>query len=372
MQYFRLRFDFPDVGQRSIVVDRLQRLYAQLDAEIPEKDQEEHLLLATWNIRDIGKDYLKYAGTPDKKKMRRGKGPRMKETYYYIAEIISRFDFVAVQEVNDIEEWEIVMGILGRDWDYIATDVTDSRLGGNGERLTYVYDRRKVFFRKIAGELVLPNELLISKVATSDKKLYAGKQFSRTPFLASFQSSWFQFDICTVHIYYGEDSGPKLAQRIEEIERVAAYLSEVADSAIAKRKALIILGDFNIVSPEHETMAALKKHGFLFPGTEFFKTNVSGTKYYDQIAFKAKGGILGVKPTDTAGDAFGTFEFFKSVFRAEDAEAYKASMLAIGIKETNLPKSFLDWRTYQMSDHKPLWVRIAVNDSANYLNSLKA
>jgi len=31
---------------------------------------------------------------------------------------------------------------------------------------------------------------------------------------------------------------------------------------------------------------------------------------------------------------------------------------------------YLDWRTYQFSDHLPLWVRLQVNDSANYLQTI--
>jgi len=29
----------------------------------------------------------------------------------------------------------------------------------------------------------------------------------------------------------------------------------------------------------------------------------------------------------------------------------------------------MDWRTYQLSDHKPMWVRLNTNDSRAYLES---
>jgi hypothetical protein len=119
---------------------------------IPPKDADQNLLLATWNIRDFDK------------RNRRGFGPRLPESHFYIAEVISRFDFVAVQEVNRLREWKMVMDILGPDWSYIATDVTDPALGGNGERMTFAYDKRKVWFKHIAGEIVLPTHMLISKV----------------------------------------------------------------------------------------------------------------------------------------------------------------------------------------------------------------
>ena len=47
------------------------------------------------------------------------------------------------------------MRILGPDWDFIATDVTEG-IAGNRERMVFIYNRGKVWFRNIAGELVLP------------------------------------------------------------------------------------------------------------------------------------------------------------------------------------------------------------------------
>jgi hypothetical protein len=183
-------------------------------------------LLGTGNVRDLGKP------------SRWGYGPRLKESFFYIAEIISRFDLVAVQEVNELKSLEVVMDILGPDWDFIATDVTDRSLGGNGERLTYVYDTRKVKFQNIAGEVVLPADMLISRVEfegeedDDSKRLVASKQFRRSPFLTRFQSGWLKFDLCTVHIYYGSDYGEKLDERIDEIRQIANYMAKRADDGL--------------------------------------------------------------------------------------------------------------------------------------------
>jgi len=155
--YPRLKWLISDSAMRDFARQRLIALVKQLDAALPDKDVENNLLLATWNIRDLGKID------------RRGYGKRLPDSFFYIAEIISRFDFVAVQEVNELDEWEIIMDILGPTWDYIATDVTDTKLGGNGERLTYVFDRRKVRFLNIAGEIVLPADMLISNHVVSPR-----------------------------------------------------------------------------------------------------------------------------------------------------------------------------------------------------------
>jgi endonuclease/exonuclease/phosphatase family metal-dependent hydrolase len=361
MDYYQLRYDFSDSAERSRVIGNLQRLRAALDQQIPPKDQTDSLLLATWNVRDLGKDYLLGLDPAyDKRRMRRGAGPRQPESFWYIAEIISRFDFVAVQEVNEIDEWEKIFSILGRDWDYIATEVTDPKLGGNGERLLFAYDKRKVFFRKIAGEIVLPPDMMVTDATKT------GKQFARTPFLTSFQAGWFKFDICTVHIFYGKERGPALAQRVSEIDRIAAFLAKYARQAFRHAQSLFLLGDFNIISPDHETMQALKAHGFGSPGSDYFRTNVTHTMFYDQIAYLSRGsGIDVAGQTDLPDSDYGTFAFFDHVYRDGDAAEYAAQMA-----QSNKAK-YSDWRTYQLSDHQPLWVRLKVNDSGAYLEKLK-
>ena len=367
--YYHLRYRIRDKVERARVIDNLQALRAQLDKEIPAKDADRNLLVASWNIRDFGK------------RNRRGYGKRAPETFFYIAEILSRFDLIAVQEVNELPEWEIVMDILGRDWDYIATDETDPKLGGNGERLTYCFDKRKLWFKNISGEIVLPSNMLISKalVETAEgKKLYAGKQFRRTPFVTSFQSGWFKFDICTVHLYYGEETGPKLKERIEEIGRIADYFGSRADKALKNDKALILLGDFNIVNPEHDTMKALTKSGFKVPKVLAEPTNFLRSKYYDQIAFKTKPAVLEYieKTSGTLGNRnAGIVDIFKNLYtesqQGQYVEQMKESSNGKGKSAAELKKYYPAWLTYQLSDHKPLWVRINSNESAAYLDQMR-
>jgi hypothetical protein len=376
MEYWRLRFDdWMPAADRKRVVGNLETLRAQLDEEVPAKNTESDLLLGTWNLRDFGKVN------------RKGFGDRQPESFFYIAEVLSRFDFVAVQEVNELDEWEKVMKILGSDWSWIATDVTDPGLGGNGERLTYLYDTRKVHFRNIAGELVLPADLLISTaVKPKDDPTEVvdvageevGKQFRRTPFAALFQAAWFKYEICTVHIYYGDESGQKLEERIAEIERVGQFFGKRAKSALSDGRSLILLGDFNIVGRDHKTMKALEKAGFKVPKAlqEAPATNVEKNKYFDQIAFQATPGELDEldKPGAGAAGGAGSVDIYKQLYTADRFDDYeaqaKASPNGKDKSGDKLRDYYLDWRTYQFSDHAPLWVKLPVNDSAKYLKSL--
>lgn len=373
MNYHLLRHRI-DEPEQARVVRNLVALRRQLSADIPPKDAEENLLLATWNVRDLGKVN------------RRGFGERLPESYFYIAEVLSRFDFVAVQEVNELNEWQAVTEILGGDWDWIATDVTDPRMGGNGERLTYLFDRRKVWFQNIAGEIVLPANLLISaniKVEDPDDEdetveigqNEVGKQFRRTPFTAMFQAGWSKFDICTVHIYYGKESGAELEERIQEIDRIATYFGERAETAFEDERSLVLLGDFNVVGPEHRTMKALLDAGFEVPGVlQGLASNVGRDKFYDQIVFRTRPGDLDYLDSDAEGakGRAGAFEIFQQVFTEAQFRDYEQAAKGTpnGERADDLEQYYLQWRTYQFSDHLPLWVRLNVNKSTAYLEDL--
>ena len=362
---------------RDRTIANLGALREQLSEALPAKDAEDHMLLGTWNIRDFGKA----------ENLRKGRGPRLPETHFYIAEVISRFDFVAVQEVNDLPEWARVMRILGPDWDFIATDVTDPELGGNGERLTFVFDTRKVRFRHIAGEIVLPPDKLVSENVVPEEDdegasgevagQPVGRQFARSPFVASFRSNWFKFDICTVHIYYGEEHGEKLRRRVAEIREIAEYFGSRAVDALESGTSLILLGDFNVVGPEHETMAALLASGFKTAGTlENIASNIGRDKYYDQIVFHTRPGVLEYSetPTPDGKPRAGIFEIFHNVFTEAQLDDYQsaASATTAGDDKTGdeLRDYYLDWRTYQFSDHLPMWIQLRVNDSSSYLERM--
>lgn len=363
MFYSQLR-KIKDEAERKRAVNSLIRLRSQLDSIVPPKDSEDNLLLATFNIRDFGK------------KNRRGWGNRLPESLFYIAEVISRFDFIAIQEVNELKEWQEVMKILGSSWDYIATDETDRALGGNGERMVFAYDKRKVWFQNIAGEIVLPPKMLISGVSLEKKgdTVIAGNQFKRTPFIASFQSGWFKFDICTVHIYYGASSGEKLDQRVEEIGKIAEYLSERADRALGVDRALILLGDFNINSPDHKTMTALTSNGFVIPESLKKNPTTKTGMHYDQIAFKEKSTVIEYIENSSDKNA-GVVPLFDEVFSDNNFKEYKdiVSATTKGKKakdDRELKKVYSEWRTYQFSDHYPMWVKIKTDGSKDYLDRM--
>lgn len=336
--------------ERKRTAKKILELRNMLDQEIPVRSVNQTLLLATWNLRDF--DSNKF-----------GHGPRLEESYFYIAEIISRFDLIAIQEVNaDIRPLKKLMKILGKNWEYIVTDAT-AGISGNSERMAFIYDANKVTFQRVAGEIVLPQSQLIQD----------NRQFARTPFMVAFQCGWFRFHLCTVHIYYGADRGEKLERRIDEIRNLSKFLGKRASK---EKENYIILGDFNIVSPEHETMKALLDNGFEVPEEIRKPSNIGRTKYYDQIAFKTQANEL--KLGDSEKNA-GVVEFFNTIFTEEEYEIYHDYMNP-EIRDYITPERprqefqkkryYRQWKTFQISDHLPMWVELKIDFSEDYLDLL--
>jgi endonuclease/exonuclease/phosphatase family metal-dependent hydrolase len=306
------------------------------DDGVPERVRSSKLLLATWNIREF--ESAKY-------------GAREKEALYYIAEIIDHFDIVAVQEVReDLSSLERVMSILGAWWDYLLTDVTRGQQG-NTERMAFVYDTRKIRFGGLAGEVVVP--------PAADAP---AEQHARTPFIVGFRTGWFKFTICTAHAYYGADS-PTDPQRLREIQRLATHLADEVGKRSAWARNMILLGDFNIFSVNDATFTALTAAGFqVHPKLLDIGSNVDQSKHFDQIAFIAPD----LKDKLEECNA-GVFNYYKYVYRDSDAATYEA---LVPKTSTGKPGSYKTWRTYQMSDHLPMWIELRVDFSREYLNSL--
>lgn len=330
-----------DDTERVRVIEKLLALRAQLDREIPAKTATDTLLLATWNIREFGDN-------------------RRIESLHYLAEIISRFDLIAVQEVSsNLDGLAKLVELLGPNWDYIVTDSTKGTAGG-GERMAFIYDKCKVFFRKMAGEIVLPKNKLIDQT----------DQFARTPFCVAFQAGWFRFILATVHIYYGT-AKKEDPRRVEEISAVAKFLKERANK---EGESYIILGDFNIFSTTDATMKALEKQSFYIPvAIREHPSDLGKSKHYDQIAFKLK--------IDTNMTVFnekkqraGTFDFSETIYPPQDVNIYAGyfdEKYTKGKTEEEIKKYYLtNWRTFEMSDHLPLWIELQIDFSNQYLQNI--
>ena len=345
MQHYAGLKRIKDAKVRRRTVEGLKRLRQALAAAIPARTATDTLLLATWNIREF--DSGKY-------------GYRREEPYYYIAEIVSRFDLIATQEVRDgLYPLQTLVRLLGSDWDFLVTDVT---LGapGNSERMAYLFDRRKVSFTGLAAELVLPKEK-----GAKDEPV----QMARSPYVAGFRAGRAYLTLATVHIYYGKGVALE-PRRLAEISAFAKTIAkhagklsgapQYAPGAIPTPDNLVMLGDFNIFNRHDVTMRAITKAGFVVPDAlqEVPGSNVAKNKHYDQIAYYKK--LARLKATGKAG----VFDFYEHVYRLADEGEYAHE------RAQRPGRSFKEWRTYRMSDHLPMWIELSLDDADTYLASL--
>ncbi len=359
MAFYRLLGNYendPDYPNKQAWISaRLLTLRHDLHETIEKDRQPNSLIIGSWNIRAFDDGV-----------------PRMDESYHYIVEIIDHFDVCAIQEVKtDLAPLRRLKKLLGPDWDFFVSDVSTHK-GGNNERMAFVYNTNRVFFRNLIGEVVLGKEDLSS-----------GQQPARSPFVASFQAGWFKFSLCSAHIVFGDN----LKMRAEEIGAIADTLVKRAKS---EDQVHIFLGDMNIEKEDDEVMQALKESELTVP--DFGPTNMGGNRWFDQMAFTEKGkagrktrllrhgrfdwrhAVFGPHPKDDAPEltAKDKADGKDRPTAAAILKHYEKKVEKIRKAHGKAPyadwsKSYKNWTTFEMSDHLPIWMELEIDYSDDYL-----
>jgi endonuclease/exonuclease/phosphatase family metal-dependent hydrolase len=307
-------------------LEDIVRLRRQMDRlSLPRKLVDRNVLIGTWNIRAFGPVHPKWEEN-------RASPKRNLRAMAVIAEIIRRFDVVAIQEVKeDLSGLLLLMDWLGPDWGFIVTDTTAGS-AGNTERLACVFDRRRVRPAGLAGEIVLP---------PTDKGDPA-QQFARTPYLVGFQAGAEQFTLLTAHILYGKVPAER-AGEISALSRYAATeLRRRSKSGPGQVDNLIILGDFNIDERgDNPLFKAFIADGLTVPKQlENLRTAFVGKqpRFYDQIAW-----FMGDFKLEL--NSAGVLDF--------------ADVIYPGVSAADL--------SFRISDHLPLWAEFALDHSSEQL-----
>jgi endonuclease/exonuclease/phosphatase family metal-dependent hydrolase len=341
---------FPDLAdtEKKRPIDGLLRIKDALAAQVPSRKAEENLLVASWNIKEFGHTTQ-----------------RIPESYFYIAEIISRFDLVAVQEVKStLKDLDIVMRLLGSQWDYLVNDITDGT-DGNSERSAYLYNCDRVDLGGLGGEIVLWDDLTAGSTV---------KQLKRTPYITGFKAGWKTFAMINLHLHPGHDD-EDVARRKEEVRLLLAALQEKVDRKRLWTTNLVLTGDFNLYSgDDDETVALINDAGFTEVDALIGKdTNASQTQAYDRF-FVRKSDYFRLAIDDAGEEIGGVFDPFDHVLRVDDRQSYKSAMKAVygGSSDLdvddNLRSYFLNyWRKNQLSDHFPIWFELEIDSSRSFL-----
>lgn len=311
------------------VQEEIADLRALLDQQIPDKALDQNLLVATWNIRAFGRVTRKWQAEEDDSPKRDLHALRI------ISEIVSRFDVIALQEVKGtLQALRDMLKWLGPAWGLVLTDVTRGD-PGNGERLAYLFDTRKLQMSGLAAELVLPAEQLALGAIDSGA---LDRQFARTPYAVAFRANRDTFILVTLHVLFGQNA----AAREPELRAVAEWLAGWARDINVYDQNLIALGDFNIDRAGDRLFDAFVSTGLQVP-TDLHQVprtlfadpaDPAGDKFYDQIAWFT--GAHGVPALSLRYNRGGFFDFTR-----------------VALRDRGLSKQQLSWR---ISDHYPLWV----------------
>jgi exonuclease III len=304
------------------IVEDIIRLRRRIEhSHLPAKLVDRNLIIGTWNIRNFSRGYEGWDENPESPK-------RNLRAMAYIAEIVRRYDVIAIQEVKwDTSALRMLQErFLGPNWGLIISDVSAGSRG-NAVRLGFIYDRRRVEPSGLAGEIVLP------PAAEGDPV----QQFDRTPYIVGFKSEREGFALLTAHIKYGDAPEDRLGELRALANHIAIEIRDRAKAGIEENN-LIVLGDFNIEDRgDNPLFQAFVSSGLVVPSQllNLKTTYATKPKYYDQIAWFM--GDLDLLSSEQAG----VIDFADAVYQ-------------------ELPPIQM---SYRVSDHFPLWVEFLVDRS---------
>ncbi len=334
---------------------------AALDAHFTKRNvptsQDGQLLLATWNIANLGAQ-----GRPSR-------------ALPVIAHILSRFDLIAVQEVNDnYKVFQKIVQEMGGKYDFVFSDKA-----GNDERLAFIYRTEKVALDRLWGEVALTKNQYPKRTVTVHYRKGGKDQiqkfpnfrfvpFDRNPYIGSFQSGAINFVLANVHLYFGEfensaseEMRKKYARRVLEIFALARWANDVHSGKNAWDRDILLLGDMNVPNTDKNeaTIKALKSFGWgsvdyisnqeigvdVTNLSQVGGSNLGNDRTYDQIAFA---------PSTLNGKIgrFGVFDYDNAIFgkKWDDISAELSPQKAVSL--------FARYVKHHISDHRPLWLEL--------------
>ncbi len=319
----------PDIRTAPTAVQaEMAALRSALDVQVPPKREiDRNILIATWNIRAFGGLTKKWQSSSRDSPKRNWRG------LHAIAEIISRFDVVAVQEiVGNLGALRTLIKTLGPNWSFLITDIN---LGskGNNERAGFLFDKRRIDLSGLAGELSAPDDDKVLKKLSPTEPF---RQFARTPYAVSFGAASDTFILVTAHVLFGHSA----ADRTAELQAIANWMAEWAKRTARFHQNLLLLGDFNIDRRGDKNFDAFVSTGLEVPAAlnavprTIFGDGSSAQKFYDQIAWFTSGGQRQLSLEFVSA---GGFDFSDLLFQAAPSLTNRSM-------------------SYRVSDHLPLWV----------------
>ena len=310
-------------------IKKLISFNKSLNKVVPAKVVDKNLVIGTWNIREFSK------------------GRRLDESYAYMSEVVSRYDILAIQELkSSIEPLNKLKEHLGPHWEYLASHPCTSAKG-NHERMAFLYDTRRVKFSGISS--------FIGHYGSRGQ--VSLDQFSRAPFMAGFHVGQFKFFLCNVHLYYDSGKSNSEFRRSEIKHLLERFEKQSWREKYGFTDNFIIMGDFNIPSVKSSSYSEIQSHGYS-GFNNFINPSERRKTLYDQIIYRSNSPYF-------KNATHGRVNIFDYVYTDQEAPFYESFF-----KKTRM--DFSQWRTYQMSDHDPLWIQLTIDRNNDYwLSKLK-
>ena len=298
--------------------ERQALLGTKAHREIPQKNDDK-LLTATWNLTNFGQQN------------------RSDDDCALMAEVISWFDLIAIQEIADsLSQMRVMLSHLPSSYRVIVSDI-----GGNEERTGFLYDSTKVTRLELAAEVAVPpsDHRYIRMKGVSGS--FVG--FDRNPYAVAFKAGEKEFTAVSAHLYFGSHTYYDEDRRALEAFALARWADQRHKSPGAYSNNILVLGDMNLpkVDESSNVFKALKAKGLVLPKhSTSMGSSLKGDKYYDQVAFHA-GGMQ-----DIYTGRSGVFDFDRAPFFAE---AWNES-----------PEYFDTAVRCHIADHRPLWAEFEI------------
>lgn len=284
---------------------------------VPHK-AEDKLLAATWNLTNFGVQ------------------KRSNGDLALMAEVISWFDLIAIQEIaDDLSHLRLLMKNLPSTYNVIISDI-----GGNDERAGFLYDSAKVERLELAAEVaVSPSDLRYIRMPEVSGSFQG---FDRNPYLAAFRAGKLEFTVVCVHLFFGSNTYYDEDRRALEAYALSRWADQRHKGPGAYSQNILVMGDFNlpIRDEKNHVYKALKVNRLILPKhSTAMGSSLADDKAYDQVAFQA-GGMQ-----DSYTNS-GVFDFDNEPFFAG---AWKKS-----------PDYFNTTVKYHIADHRPLWAEFKI------------
>ena len=303
------------------IAAEIERLRAhKLKRGVPARSAE-NMLVATWNLANLGAQQ------------------RRDQDRTLIAEVLSWFDIVAIQECREnFADLEDLQRKLGSSVRMLMSDAA-----GNDERLAFLYDSSRFRLLEEVGEIAFPPSQYGRIKLPGVTETFNG--FDRTPYLAAFQIGQSSITFVNVHLFYGEEKAAAVGRRALETFAVARWADDRRRSAFSFTRELVALGDFNMpkCEPGDPIFNALTKFGLELPEhSTQIGSSISSDANYDQIAF-----MPGMTAECFTG-LKGVFDFDSCLF---------PDLWQGGVNQ----KNYKSYCRYYISDHRPMWVQLRVD-----------